>query len=151
MFPAVPLAEQIAGLSDHLSRWTAAGATILVHLFKNNFTPTPASVLADYTEMTSGDFPGYASIPITGTGTPFINAQGNAEQVFSDPVFQPASDPPTPITVYGYFVTMHPTIGSDSLIYGVRFDAPLTISLATQAVPIDPDISQVAFSSPASQ
>ncbi len=151
MFPAVPFQEQIDGLTDHITRWTAAGNTILVHLFKNNFTPTPASVLTDYTEVLVADFPGYAAIAITQSGTAFINGGGNAEAVFSDPLFQPSSAPTAPITVYGYFVTLHPVAGPDTLVYGKRFDTPRIVSLATDAVPCDPDISQVAFTAPTSE
>jgi hypothetical protein len=122
-----------------------------VHLFKNNIVPTPATVLADYTEMLVGDFPGYAPIAITAGGTPFINGAGNAEQIFSDPVFQPSADPVAPVTVYGYFVTIHPLVGADTLLYGKRFDTPPIITSATQAVPCDPDVSQAAFSSPTTE
>src|SRR5690242_10893115 len=151
MFPVVPLAEQIAGMTDHLSRWTAAGATILVHLFGNNLNPTPANVLADYIEIVSGDFPGYTSQAITPTGTPFIDGGGNAQQVFTDPVFQPSADPVAPVTVYGYFVTIHPVVGADTLLYGKRFDTPPVITSATQAIACDPDVSQVAFTAPTTE
>jgi len=133
-------------LTDHLSRWTGAGNTLLVHLFKNNLVPTPANVLADYTEVLVGDFPGYAAIAITASGTPFIDGAGNAAQIFTDPVFQPSADPAVPLTVYGYFVTIHPVAGPDTLLYAKRFDTPPIITSATQAVPCDPDVSQVAFS-----
>lgn len=149
--PVVPLAEQLLGITDHLNRWTGGGNTVVVHLFKNNLVPTPANVLADYTEVLTADFPGYAAIAITPSGTPFINGAGNGEQVFTDPVFQPTADPPTPLTVYGYFVTIHPLVGSDTLLYGKRFDVPPTIISHTQAVPCDPDISQVAFSAPTTE
>jgi hypothetical protein len=151
MFPAVPIAEQILGMSDHLTRWLGGGNTLLVHLFKNNFTPTPFNVLADYVEVLVADFPGYAPIAITPSGTPFLNGAGNAQAVFSDPLFQPSSAPVSPVTVYGYFVTIHPVAGPDTLLYGVRFDAPVIVSLASDAVPCDPDVSQVAFTSPVSQ
>lgn len=146
--PVVPLAEQLLGLSDHLSRWTGGGNTLLVHLFKNNLVPTPNNVLADYTEVLVGDFPGYAPIAITASGTPFINGAGNAEQVFTDPVFQPSADPVSPLTVYGYFITLHPLVGADTLLYGKRFTTPFIIISHTQAIPCDPDVSQVAFSAP---
>jgi hypothetical protein len=151
MFPVVPLAEQILSLQDHLDRWLGGGNTLLVHLYKNNLTPSPQNVLADYTEVLVGDFPGYAPVAITPSGTPFINGAGDAEQIFTDPVFQPTADPTVPLVVYGYFVTIHPTVGADTLLYGKRFDSPPTISFATQAVATDPDISQVAFSAPATE
>jgi hypothetical protein len=150
-FPVVPLSEQILGLSDHITRWFSAGSTLLVHLFKNNIVPTPLNVLADYTEVLVGDFPGYAPVAITQSGTPFINGVGNATQIFTDPVFQPSSDPAVPVTIYGYFVTIHPVAGPDTLLYGKRFDVPPIISSGTQAVACDPDNSQVAFSAPTTE
>jgi hypothetical protein len=147
-FPVVPVAEQIHGFNDHLSRWLGAGNTLLVHLYKNNFTPNPANVLADYSEVLVGDFPGYAPIAISTSGTPFIDGSGSAAQIFTDPLFQPSSAPAAPVTVYGYFVTIHPLAGPDTLLYGKRFDVPVIVSLGTDAVPCDPDLSQVAFSAP---
>jgi hypothetical protein len=148
MFPVVPLQEQLDSFTDHLTRWLGAGQTMVVHLYKNNLNPNPENVLADFTEVLVGDFPGYAAVPVVVSGTPFINGFGNAEQVFTDPVFQPSSDPPVPITIYGYYVTLHPVAGPDTLLYSKRFDTPPVLNSATQAVACDPDLSQVAFSAP---
>ncbi len=151
MFPVVPVAEQLADFVDHTARWLAAGNTIVVHLFKNNIVPTPANVLADFTEVVVGDFPGYAPQAIVLTGTPFLNGGGNAEQIFSDALFQPSSDPIAPLTVYGYFVVSHPLAGADVLLYSKRFDNPPIVAHATDAVACDPDLSQVAFSAPTTE
>jgi hypothetical protein len=151
MKPVVPVLEQIAGLNDHISRWQAAGQVLHAHLYKNNFSPSPTSVLADFTEVLVGDFPGYAPITVITSGTPFIDGTGAAQQVWSDPVFQPSADPAVPLTVFGYFITLHPVAGADTLLYGVRFSNPPTVLSATDAVKLDPDTNQVAFSSPDDQ
>lgn len=151
MFLVVPTAEALLGMSDHVTRWTGSGQTILVHLYTNNLTPSPANVLADYIELTSGAFPGYVAKMTTPNGTPFINAAGNAEQQMSDVLFQPASNPAAPVTIYGAFLTLHPTVGADTLLGGLRFDTPFIITTSTQAVPVDPDMSQAPLTSPITQ
>lgn len=151
MFPVVPKTEQLLAFTDHINRWLGGGNVLRCHLFVNNFVPSPDNVLADYTEEDNVNFPGYAPIALTQSGTPFINPSGNVEQVWSDPLFQPSADPPTPQTIYGYFVTIHPLVGADTLLYGVKLDVPVIVGHATDAVLIDPDQSQVAVSSPASQ
>jgi len=151
MYPVTPVLEQIAQFNDHLSRWLAAGAVLKVHLYVNNFTPNPANILTDYTEEDNVNFPGYAPITITPSGTPFINAAGDTEQIWTDPVFQPSAAPPGPQTIYGYFVTLHPVAGPDTLLYGVRFDVAKLVTLVTDAVALDPDLIQHPISSPASQ
>jgi hypothetical protein len=148
MFPSVPSPEQVLCLSDHLSRWLGAGNTLLVHLYKNNLVPAPSNILADFVEVLIADWPGYAPIAITTSGSPFIGGDGNAAQIFSDPVFQPSADPGAPVTVFGYFVTIHPVAGPDTLLYSKRFDTPPIITTALQAVTCDPDVSQAAFTSP---
>jgi hypothetical protein len=148
MFPVVPKAELILDANDHLNRWTGAGNVIRVHLYSNNLTPTPLNVLADFTEMNNVEFPGYVPIATAPSGTPFINAVGQAEVVFTDPLFQPSADPPAPVTAYGYFVTIHPLVGADTLIYSKRFDAPVIVTFATDAVLCDPDLAVLPFTAP---
>jgi hypothetical protein len=151
MFPVFPYAEQVADFQDHLTRWLAAGQTLLCHLFTNNYTPTPGDNLATYTELTAGAFPGYAAKTVATSGTPFIGPDNATWQIFNDIVFQPSSDPSTPVTIYGFFVSLHPTTGPDTLLYAVRFDSPPTISHSTQSVLCEPDLSQAAITAPATQ
>lgn len=151
MFPVTPVAEQILQFNDHLNRWLAAGATLRAHLYVNNFTPNPSNVLTDYTEEDNVNFPGYAPITLTPVGTPYINAGGDTQSVWSDPLFQPTAVPPSPQTIYGYFVTIHPVAGPDTLLYGVRFDVAKLVTLATDAVALDPDLIAHPLSSPVSQ
>lgn len=40
--------------------------TFVMHLYKNNYTPTKASVAADFTEVDSAEIPGYIATALTG-------------------------------------------------------------------------------------
>jgi hypothetical protein len=151
MFPVFPYSEQILDFTDHVTRWLAAGQTLLCHLYGNNYTPTPNDTAASYTEITSGAFPGYAAKTLAQDGTPFIGGDNNTWQVFADAVFQPSSAPSSPVTVYGFFVTLHPVSGPDVLLYAVRFDVPPVIATGTQAVICNPNLSQPPITAPASQ
>lgn len=151
MLPVVPVKELVQEMTDLVTRWTAGGNTVLVHLYTNNLNPTPNNVLGDFIELTNVAFPGYAAQPITPVGTPFINAQAFAEQDWADLVFQPNAAPPGIITIYGYFVTLHPLAGPDTLVYAKRFDVPKIVQFITDAVTIDPDISEPPFTAPRSE
>jgi hypothetical protein len=48
-------------------------ANATAHLFTNNYTPVPGSVLADFTEMTGT---GYAAITLNAWGTPVLGGDG---------------------------------------------------------------------------
>jgi hypothetical protein len=151
LLPVVPVAEQVAGLQDHITRWTAGGQLLHAHLFTNNITPSIYNELADFTEVTVLEFPGYAPLAITPSGTVFMTPLPAAVQIFSDPVFQPSGALSGPVTVYGYFVTLHPLTGADTLLYSVKFTTPVIVQFATDAVALDPDIQQGPFTSPSDQ
>lgn len=151
MFVVVPVTEAILEMSDHTSRWLGAGQTILAHLYTNNLTPSNQNVLADYTELLAGAFPGYASQAVAAVGTPFINGAGGIEQQLQDVNFQPTSDPAAPVTIYGFFLTLHPVAGADTLLGGCKFDSPYVISSHTQAVPVDSDLVCSPVTSPLTQ
>ncbi len=95
-----------------------AGAT--VHLFTNNFTPTPDSLIADYTEAA---YAGYAGIAVSGWTAPAYQSRGvwstDSTNVM-DFVGPAAGGGPT---VYGYFVKS--AGGGTPLLYGVRFANPV--------------------------
>ena len=74
--------------------------TLVLRLFKNNLTPTNASVLSDFTEA---DFTGYAAITLTGgswtttPGAPSIATY--VAQTFTCSAAGAAQ------TIYGYYIT----------------------------------------------
>jgi len=77
-----------------------------LHLFKNDFVPTRASVLADFTEA---DFDGYAAVDLpVASSFPAIqlDALGNLTQVIPGTYTFTGDDPQTAAqSVYGYYVT----------------------------------------------
>jgi hypothetical protein len=148
MFPVVPVLEDIAGLLDRVTRWTAGGNTVLVHLFTNNLVPNQNNVLGDFVELTNVQFPGYVAQAIAPVGTPYINGASIAEQDWTDPLFQPTLVPPAPVTIYGYYVTLHPLVGVDTLVYSKKFDVPKIVQFVTDGVLLDPDIMEPPFTAP---
>lgn len=84
------LADNVAG--------KLAGATI--HVFKNDYTPTEASVLGDFTEA---NFASYAYITSSGWSAPALNAGNKAETVATLATWTMGT-PGTTNTIYGVFV-----------------------------------------------
>jgi hypothetical protein len=79
---------------------TFLGANATLHLYQNNHTPLHGDTAAAYTEAT---FSGYAGIPLTSWGTPYLSADFHA---WIDEVLRTwtctASSPAN--TIYGYYV-----------------------------------------------
>jgi hypothetical protein len=83
-----------------------------IHLFKNNLTPTDASVIGDFTEA---DFTGYASQNLTTFATAFLNGANQGETDAGLYTFT-QSGSTTTNNIYGYYVT---TAGG-ALVYSER-------------------------------
>jgi hypothetical protein len=103
---------------------TAVGAVPLLaptfHLFENNFTPTPTSLLADYVEAT---FSGYAAVA-TAFGTPGLDP--NNIPVAPAPVTYITTGV-TPGVAYGIYILD----STGALVAGSRFDgAPFNFAVA---------------------
>jgi len=93
-----------------------------LRLYTNDFTPTRASVLADFTELTAVEVPGYAPTNPTWNGTPFRKPDGSWEDWTDQNAFIAAGGPPpAPITVYGWFLA---DAGGTALAASGRFAAP---------------------------
>lgn len=101
-----------------------------VRLFKNNYFPSKDSVIGDFT---LADFTGYATSTAVTWGAPHVNADGNLEIQGGVKQFT-ATDGATPNTVYGYLLT---TAGG-ALIAAERFDVPVPVSAADDAVVVAP-------------
>lgn len=80
-----------------------------IRLFKNNFTPTGASVAADFTEA---DFDGYASQTVVAWGAGFLNGSNQGEIDHAIKTWT-ATGGATPNTIYGYYLTRD----SDGKVY----------------------------------
>jgi hypothetical protein len=103
---------------------TAVGAVPLlaptVHLYQNNFTPTPTSLLADFTECT---FSGYAAVAAP-FGTPGLDVTNIP--VAPLPVTF-ITDGVTPGVAYGIYIVD----SAGHLVCGARFDAaPYNFAIA---------------------
>lgn len=89
--------------------------TLAIALFRNDFIPTTASVLADFTEA---NFPGYAPQSISTPNPAFLNG-GLAAEVDADLVTFTQTGGPAQV-VYGYFVYDAALV----VIAAQRFPAP---------------------------
>lgn len=111
----------------------ALGTTITgvvhLHLFTNNFTPNKTNILADFTELTSVQVPGYV-VPSANwfAGVPHRIASGAWEgpNSLADPNFVcTGAPPPSPQVVYGWYATD----STNAILLGSgTFAAPFTFS-----------------------
>lgn len=108
------------------------------HLFLNNVTPTLNTQLTDFTEVTTGDMPGYA-VPTAPTfGSSIDSDDGAAVAVAGSQQFAANADPTTPILVYGYFVT---DTGATHLMGAEKFDTAVPIAKMGDGVIVIPQIA----------
>lgn len=77
----------------------------LLRLYTNNFSPTPQNVLADFTQLTNVEVPGYAAAIQPWDGTPYRNVDGSWSDNGADVLFAATGPPPIPIVVYGWYTT----------------------------------------------
>lgn len=114
-----PLAADLVDLATLLAsaNWTA----MKFHLCKTNFTPTPASILTDYSAA-EADFVGYSAQTVTFAG-PHLDAAKNA--VAEALVNFLCTSNATPNSLYTFYVT---NTASSLLIFGGVLDgAPINI------------------------
>jgi hypothetical protein len=99
---------------------------VTVHLFDNNYTVVPATVLADVTEAS---YPGYAAINWI-PGLPSI-VSPNIAQWAPQAFLFPSPSSGSPVDIYGFYVTFQSRYaGGDKLMQGARFlGAPLTLTV----------------------
>lgn len=98
-------------------------ATPNVHLYSNTFTPSPDSVLADFTECT---FTGYAAVPL-GTLSAPVNTGASTMGVVASVLFTAGSPFTTPDNAVGYFITDT----TNAILYcAERFSAPIPFAAA---------------------
>lgn len=100
------------------------------HLYTNNITPTPASVLADFTECSIA---GYASQAVTSSGWSInASAPGQYKGTNTTVSFTMTSSG----TVYGLYVTD----GVGALVWSEKFDTPLVFGDLGGTVTIEPTL-----------
>lgn len=101
-----------------------AGA--LVRLYTNNLVPTKNSVLADFTELTAVEVPGYAPVAQAWAGVPVRKQDGSWEDQGAAPLqYKATSSPPAPQIVYGWYMT---DAANTVLLASGAFDTPFTFT-----------------------
>lgn len=129
-------------LAQLLALTTTPGAFFgaIVKLFQNDFTPSRAAVVGDFTEAT---YTGYAASSAVTWAAPFIDPVAGPT-VMSNLVAFPAGSPfVISNQIYGYYVVD----GSGNLLFSERFGTPVNVSLSTANIVIVPNfglISQAA-------
>jgi len=123
IWPDLSLQEIILALEADVTLYPA-GMTL--HLFTNDFTPTRASVMADFTELTNVEVPGYAATTPTWAGSPIRKNDGSWEDWTDQNQFLAAGGPPpTPVTVFGWYLA---NAGNTVVASSGRFDTPFTFT-----------------------
>jgi hypothetical protein len=107
-------------------------ASLKCVLFTNNVAPAPSSVLVNFTLATFG---GYAAAAVTFNNA-YIGSDGLIHVTFSSALFV-ATGSGLPQTVYGYGLTN--TAGT-VWVGGALLATPFNLQVASDAVPITPDV-----------
>ncbi len=124
--PVVPLDNTVQVAANKATDLTAKKAGDLalatVHLFTNNYTPLPTSVVGDFTEAA---YVGYAAGVVAGWTANDIQADGTVTTDSTNvmPFVGPVGGAGP--TVYGYYVLS--AGGGTPLIYATRFTAPVAL------------------------
>jgi len=133
-----------AGVTSILADAAAAGKILdgaLVHLYQNNYNPTPFDVIADYTEAT---YTGYASQAVASAAwNPVVQADGSAGLIGPGLFFNPTGTAITNV-VYGYYVT--DSTGA-TVLWGERFAAPVGMTGPGSGFTMVPQLNGVSQSS----
>jgi hypothetical protein len=127
---------QDGGLERKMADIRAAWNTtkVKVHTYSNNFTPTTASILANFTENT---YAGYAAQDISNWGAPSTAAHVTTIQ--GDPNTFTRSTTGAAENVYGYFVTDQ----AGTTLYYAEKDpgGPRVLTNAGDSVTITPKVT----------
>lgn len=121
IYPDLSLSEIIAALEADTILFPV-GFTL--RLYTNDVTPTRLTALADLTQLTNVQVPGYSAATPTWNGTPLRRQDGSWEDWTDQNAFVAAGGPPpAPQIVYGWYIT---NAGNTVLAGAGRFDAPFT-------------------------
>lgn len=123
----------LAGCLENAKERRTALASSVVHLFKSDLVPTPATPLSEYT-ANEADYDTYAAITMTAWNDPIL-APGSGYMTGS-PLVQfavGASDPTTPNLIGGCYIVD----ASGDLRQAVVFDQPVPMQVAGQGIPLN--------------
>lgn len=125
-------ASNVGRLADLIALIAASGPWdgAKIRLYKNNVEPDPSMELADFEQA---DFTGYGDSSDIVWGTPFFKTDGSACVTSDLKVFTVGSTPTVFNTLYGYVVLDDAGTG---WIFGRKFDTPIVLSGAGQAVEV---------------
>jgi len=104
-------------------------ANCTLHLAKSAINITPATVPADFDEA---DFGGYAAKTITALLPVYIDPAGGASANIATQQFQASGVAPANI-IYAWWVED----ATNNLVLAGTFEAPIPMSVATDAIPMD--------------
>jgi hypothetical protein len=103
-------------------------ADLVLHLYKNDYTPHRESVVTDFTEA---DFVDYASVTLTVAGwQPAVLDMGAAQKKWGSDFLAFATSGTSQV-IYGYYVT---TADGLTLVWAERFPAPQTVTVTSPAM-----------------
>jgi hypothetical protein len=126
----VPDAGEVAMAAAALGKTNMTALTL--RLYSNNYTPTEASVAADFTEVAGG---GYAAIALVAANWTVATAAGVTTAVQPEQIFNFTGDATDP---YGYYITR----ADGTVLWAERFsDGPYPITTAGDQVKITPQIT----------
>lgn len=132
VFTNLEMKEQLGLLLAQLYPTSPAEGT--VRLYQNNYTPSVASVLADFDEA---DFTGYAPVAIDDTALPVVrvDAVGNVYAV--DPVVKSFAQTGTGTvnTVYGWFI--YGGASGTRVSFAGRFASPIVFDHDGKAIELE--------------
>ncbi len=132
---AAPNVTPSTGLLSQLAALVAMSEPLNgleLRLFTNNTALGVGTVLANLTELTTEQFPGYAAATFT-WGAPYYDLAGLANVAGSRCQFTPNAAVPSPgVTVYGYYATDAAT--GLILAFAGLFATPYNITEESQAI-----------------
>lgn len=126
--PVVPFPRSDAILTVFVAASGEINGAIL-HLFDNDFTPTPDSVIGDFTEAT---FAGYVASSAIAWSEPFRTEDGRAKSVGDTKVFELDTLPGA--IIYGWYATV-----GGALRAAKRFDTPVSLAVVGNACIVTPE------------
>ena len=104
----------------------------LFRLYSNNITPSDASVVGDFTEMTTGSMPGYAAVTIAAASFGTVTVGSHIAGSSYPNVTFTRSTTGSAASAYGWYIT---DSGKTKVYAAARFaSAPLTVTNAGDAI-----------------
>lgn len=121
----------VDNLMDAVLNGSATPDGFRYHAYVNDLTPSPTTILGDFTECTTT---GYLPELIDNSGWSFSNP-GTGQTVATNGVF--VWELEDAVTVYGYYVTNG---DSTTLFWSQRFDSPVVFGALGGSITLQPTV-----------